>query len=305
MVPLRKTTKNRYEQRVREALDYIHENLENPIDLKDVAKAGSFSQYHFHRIFSALVGETLNEYIRRKRMEMAVVLLVCSKEKSITDIAYQCGFSSSSNFSKAFSAYFSCSPKEVKHPEQFKENSKIGELKRKYGKDFDPRKLYPEFIKPIQETRMNIEIIEIKEKRVCVLESAEGYDEKSIFETWDKLCEWAANNRLVGSDFFGVCYDDPNITPTKKCRYEAAVTVKEDTVIVHPFQESKMPSGKYAMAYYRGPEDPNGSLHTRIYREWFPQSGFEPDDFPLIERYLNDSREDGFVEMQILIKIKS
>ncbi len=299
-----KITRDRYEYRVRKALNYIHENLGQPLDLKDVAKASNFSPYHFHRIFHGMIGETLNEYIRRKRMELAAKMLAYTQDYSITEIAFMCGFSSSSNFSKAFSAYFSCSPTEVRNPEKFKGNSKIGELKRKHGKDFDPRKFYPEFIHQTKENIMDVQIIETKEKRVCVLESPEGYDEKSVFETWDKLCEWAANNRLVGADFYGACYDDPTVTPLKKCKYEAAITVKEDTVIALPFSESRLPAGKYAMAYYRGPDDPDAKLHTRIYKEWFPQSGFEPDDFPLIERYLNDSREDGFVEMQILVKIK-
>lgn len=304
MSKLSPITRKRYEDRVRNALDYIHANLDQPLDLKDVAKASSFSTFHFHRIFHGLVGETLNEYIRRQRMELAVKMLAYTDEGSITDIAFKCGFSSSSNFSKAFSSYFSCSPTEVRNPEKFKENSKIGELKRKHGKDFDPRKLYPEFIHQTKEIKMDVQIIEMKEKRVCVLESPAGYDETAVHQTWDKLCEWAANNRLVGSDFYGACYDDPNVTPLKKCKYEAAITVKKDTVINAPFTESNIPAGRYAMAYYRGAEDPDAALHTRIYKEWFPQSGFEPDDFPLIERYLNNAKEDGFVEMQIMIKIK-
>ncbi len=151
---------------------------------------------------------------------------------------------------------------------------------------------------------MDVQIIDQKEKRVCFLNSENGYDIDSIYQTWDKICEWAANNKLVQADFFGLCYDDPNITPPKKCKYQAAITVKPDTFITAPFQEISIPAGRYAMVYYRGPEDPEGQLHTRLYREWFPQSGFEPDDFPLIARYLNDAREDGYAEMQILVKIR-
>lgn len=295
---------DRYESRICAALNYIHENLDQPLNLEMVAEQAAFSKYHFHRIFHAFVGETLNDYIRRKRLEMAAHILVYTDQSSITYIALSCGFSSSSNFSKAFSAYFGCSPTELRNPEKFKENSKIGELKRKYGKDFDPRKFYPDFTYQEQETNMDVQIIDQKEKRVAILASERGYEEKAIYAAWNKLCEWGANNKLVGADFFGLCYDDPKITPLKKCRYEAALTVNADTVINAPFTEYVIPAGRYAMAYYRGPEDKDGTLHTRIYREWFPQSGFEPDDFPIVERYLNDSREDGFVEMQILIKIK-
>lgn len=297
-------TRQRYNERVLKAVKFIHTNLECPLDLNTIADVANFSPYHFHRIFNAVIGETLNEYIRRKRLEMAVYRLVGARDMSITDIALSCGFSSSSNFSKAFSAYFACSPSAVRSPEKFEEHSKIGELKRKHGKDFDPRKLYPELINKQQETNMDVQIIEMKEKRISFLTSDKGYDTQTIYSMWDKLCGWAANNKLMNADAYGLCYDDPNITPTQKCRYEAALTVDEKTVIASPFKESVIPAGKYAMAYYRGPQDPEGKFHTRIYKEWFPQSGFEPDDFPLIERYLNDDREDDYCEMQIMIKIK-
>jgi len=41
-----------------------------------------------------------------------------------------------------------------------------------------------------------------------------------------------------------------------------------------------------------------------IYSDWLPESGFEPDNYPLMERYLNDAREDGYVEMEIFVKLK-
>jgi AraC family transcriptional regulator len=41
-----------------------------------------------------------------------------------------------------------------------------------------------------------------------------------------------------------------------------------------------------------------------LYSNWFPNSGFEPDGFPLMERYLNDVRKDGYVEMEAYIKLK-
>jgi AraC-like DNA-binding protein len=52
---MRKTTGNRYIERVNLTLRFIHENLDRPIDLKEIAEASSFSIYHFHRIFLALL----------------------------------------------------------------------------------------------------------------------------------------------------------------------------------------------------------------------------------------------------------
>jgi AraC family transcriptional regulator len=75
-------TRDRYKERVSLALQYIHDNLCESIDLNDVAKASHFSAFHFHRIFHGLMDETLNDYIRRRRLEFAVNMLVYDEGKS-------------------------------------------------------------------------------------------------------------------------------------------------------------------------------------------------------------------------------
>jgi AraC family transcriptional regulator len=89
-----------YTRRINKALEFIHQNLDQPIRLDDVAGASCFSAFHFHRIFHALVGETVNDYVSRKRMERAVSRLVRKPGLSVTDVAVAGGFSSSANFFK-------------------------------------------------------------------------------------------------------------------------------------------------------------------------------------------------------------
>ncbi|MGB1258403.1 MAG: helix-turn-helix transcriptional regulator, partial [Thiolinea sp.] len=87
-------------------LSYIEAYKHEKIRLSDVAKVSHFSEFHFHRIFSSVMGETLNDYIGRRRLECAVNMLVFDSGKSITEVALSNGFSSSANFSKAIKAYF-------------------------------------------------------------------------------------------------------------------------------------------------------------------------------------------------------
>ena len=98
-------TSTEYIRRINKAFEFIHQNLDQTIRLDDVASASCFSSYHFHRIFHALVGETVNDYVSRKRMERAASRLVHKPELSVTDVAEAGGFSSSANFSKAFKLY--------------------------------------------------------------------------------------------------------------------------------------------------------------------------------------------------------
>ncbi|MBZ5538496.1 MAG: AraC family transcriptional regulator [Acidobacteriia bacterium] len=69
-------TQKEYARRVNAALDFIDSNLAEEISLAKLASIACFSPYHFHRIFSALVGEPPAEYVRRLRLEKAAGLLV-------------------------------------------------------------------------------------------------------------------------------------------------------------------------------------------------------------------------------------
>ena len=60
-----------YVQRVNRAIDHVTRNLAQPLQLEDVAKVAAFSTFHLHRIFRALVGETLLEFVKRTRLERA------------------------------------------------------------------------------------------------------------------------------------------------------------------------------------------------------------------------------------------
>ena len=320
---------NKYKTRIDATLRYIEDHKHEKICLYDVAKISHFSEFHFHRIFSSIMGETLHDYIARRRLECAVNMLVFSPDKSITEVALSNGFSSSANFSKAVRAYFGFSPSEIRDPAKaknaqqsnlpasieaqgFNSNSKIGKILSKYGKAFDPAELYP-----VQLTNnmshvtgletMNVEIKTLQLQTVGLLPSAGGYEQKAIFATWDKLITWAKGCGIEESQQqrFALCYDNPAVTPLDKCRYEATIVIEPEMVVNAPFSKSQIPEGRYAVLYYKGAPDETNKSHMYLYGEWLPQSGFEPDDFPMMEHYLNNVRQDGYLEMEVYVKLKA
>lgn len=312
-LPKRRSTENRYIDRISLALHFIQANLGRPISLKEVADISRFSIFHFHRIFHALTGETVNEYINRKRLERAANLLIFKRNLSITEIAVDTGFSSSANFAKSFKLYFGISPSEIRKPVTT-ENSKIGKIYSKYGKVFNPNDLYPPVVaytaihnRDLEDIDMNVKVLELNEQVACALKSPTGYETASLFKTWDRLIDWATYNGLepAKQKRFALCYDNPAITPLDKCRYEAAIHVTPEISVTTPFFKRVIPAGKYAVAYFKGEPEETTKFHISLYSTWLPNSGFEPDDFPLMEHYVNDSRKDGYVEMEVFIKLKT
>src|ERR1700683_5449986 len=90
-----------YTRRIDRVIDHLRANLDRPVKLKELAKVACFSEFHFHRIFGAVSGETLNNFTNRLRLEKAARLLRYS-DPNLIDIALECGFSSSATFSRAF-----------------------------------------------------------------------------------------------------------------------------------------------------------------------------------------------------------
>ena len=99
-----------YISRINRVIDYIESNLCETLQLDDLARVATFSTYHFHRIFRAITGEALYGFIQRLRLERAAGQLAANPAKTITAIAFDCGFGSSASFSRAFREYFSTSP---------------------------------------------------------------------------------------------------------------------------------------------------------------------------------------------------
>ena len=73
-----------YVERVNRGIDYVLARLEEPICLEDVARAACFSPYHFHRVFRSLLGETLNQFVKRLRLERALFMLSHSPRRALT-----------------------------------------------------------------------------------------------------------------------------------------------------------------------------------------------------------------------------
>ena len=100
--------------RIERALAFITENIARPLTVAEVAKTAHLSEFHFHRVFSAVMGEPVGRWITRKRLELAAMRLAYEPETSVTEIALSVGYSSPSNFTKAFTAFFGRAPTSVR-----------------------------------------------------------------------------------------------------------------------------------------------------------------------------------------------
>lgn len=96
---------------IEQTIQYIKSNLSDELSLATLSERVNFSPIYFHKLFKASVGRTLREYIEEQRIKRAIELL-SSTDKTLAQIAYECGFSSQSYFSYAFKRKTKLTPRE-------------------------------------------------------------------------------------------------------------------------------------------------------------------------------------------------
>ncbi|PAD71375.1 helix-turn-helix transcriptional regulator [Paenibacillus campinasensis] len=98
---------------VEQALVLIEDNLQQPLSLDSVADAFHMSKFYFHRLFSAMMGCSLSQYILKRRLN-ASLPLIHNKTMSLTNIAYELGFGTQASFTRAFKRQYGVPPKSLR-----------------------------------------------------------------------------------------------------------------------------------------------------------------------------------------------
>ncbi|MDD2237751.1 MAG: AraC family transcriptional regulator [Kiritimatiellae bacterium] len=262
-----------YQERINRVCIFIQEHLAEPMRLADLAACACFSPFHFHRIFLAHTGETLNAHIRRLRLERAAQHLLHSSN-AITDIALDAGYETPSAFNKAFAQHFNCTPSHFRKAENnhllLQQRMVIVQTRKE--------------IKP-----MKPELKTTEPTQVLYVRKTGKYSD-SAMQAWQALCAFAGPKGLLGPgvDCIGISHDDPCITPEDKLRYDACITMKAE---VQPEGEAgvqTIPGGRYAIFMHKGSYDTLLETYGFIFGQWLPESGEKLRDFPSFEKYLND-----------------
>lgn len=307
------TARAEYIARLNRVLDYIHNGLDQPLTLEVLAQVAGFSPFHFHRLFKSLTGETLNDYVWRARLEKAAnLLLTNAPDCSMLAICLACGFSSPAVFSRAFKDRFGVSPS------QYRKQRKAG---GKQGKDFQAagdyhgkHQLRINFER--SEFPMKVEVKVFPAYHVAYIRHITGYSKgvasDEIAQAFQRVCGWALAHDLFrpGALVIGIPYDNPEITPNDRCRYDACVTIPEAV------QEGSgevgiedISGGKYAVCHIEVSAQETqkiGETVDQMYGEWLPASGFTVEDQPALEIYYDTSNhpQGSWISMDYCIPVK-
>lgn len=96
---------------ISKVLSFVQEHLDEELTPRHLAQVACFSQHHFHRIFRAVVGESVMDHVRRLRLERAAFQLKADGGSSVGRIAFDAGYGAQEAFTRIFQAYFGMAPK--------------------------------------------------------------------------------------------------------------------------------------------------------------------------------------------------
>jgi AraC family transcriptional regulator len=305
------TRRSEYVARINRVVDYIESHLACELSLEVLAKIACFSSFHFHRIFAAMTGETLNHFVRRLRIEKAASQLLANPGKSVTEVALDCGFSGSSVFARVFKEFFGRSALEWQRAspeERAQANRKIGQTFRNpwQAEDFSIRHVGPvttesptwriEMKKnPDRKLEANVTVTELPPRNVIYARHVGPYAGLAqVFQgLFGRLYAYAGPRGLLGPGAESLCvyHDDPSVCDEEKLRVDACLTVPPGTPVEGEIGTMVVPGGKFAVGHFELGMDEYSLAWESMAGGWLPESGYQFDDRLAFELYRNNPEE--------------
>jgi AraC family transcriptional regulator len=279
--PFLKTEANsEYSQRINRVIDFLRANLDRRVKLDELARVACFSEFHFHRIFRAVSGETVSNFTTRLRLEKAARLIRYSGQ-SLTDIALACGFSSSATFSRAFRSGYDTSPSQFRKSGEIKKSKICKELFS--GQDY----LLPMSAEE-KRSAFPVRLIDVPERQVAYIRVSNAFEMDRVIAAFKTMIEWAKTQNVFSEGIlFGMSMDDPHVTPKHLYRYEVCLATPLRFECMEGMSKLKMPAMRYASTRISGDLRKVATATDFLIRGWLINSEYEPEHAPGLEIFLD------------------
>lgn len=271
-----------HRSQIERAKKFIRANYsDSELTLKDIARRGGSSSYHFARIFLAYTGETPFDFLRRMRLLQATKLLQKESPEPITEIALSVGYETPSSFNKAFKAFFNISPSEFRR------------AARGLQKELVYRLSQPSISKEIIVSFSHkFDVIERSQVHFVYLEKHGPFSEIAP-PTWEAMFPLVFGSMSMGNinSFLGLSTIDKNKAGEEAMIYEAGVGVNaKPNDLPKPLHYKKIPSGRYAKFVIKGPYSQIWPAFRDIFKTLAEDKKVQLRPEFCIENYINDPK---------------
>ena len=261
-----------YRHRFQKTLEYIDTHLSEDVSLDRLSQIAAFSKHHFLRQFSELFGMGVYKYVQLNRLKRASYRLAFRHDQSVIYIALESGYYNPESFARAFKKSTGQTPTEFRRQPQWTSWQETCDVLA------DLRKTHMKMIHRLQD----VKIVDFKATDVGALEHRG--DPALIGDSIAQFIAWRKHNHLhpTQSATFNILYEDPDEADPAGFRLDLCAAVDRETDDErYGVIRKTIPAGRCAVLRHIGSDDNLGQSLSFLYKEWLPQSGEEPRDFPL------------------------
>ncbi|GCD09372.1 AraC family transcriptional regulator [Clostridium tagluense] len=263
-------------ERMTATVDYIENHLTYDMMYDEVAKIACCSMHQFGRVFSYVVGISLSEYVRRRRLTLSALDLQSSTAKVI-DVALKYGYNSPDAFTRAFFGMHGVTPKVART---------LGVKLKAY-----PRITFHISIKGDVEMEYRIEekqdinivgmVKHIKRQSANTMENDWKEALGEVWSTWKEFLEGGTDEKIGAvHNLYRAPMWQMGFTKTlENGETLLAIGAEADTNVLTDLQTYTIPANKWAVftvtGSFSGKSHPIDAMWTRITTEWFPICGYK------------------------------
>lgn len=273
-----------YRYRIQKALVFIENHLSERISAADIARAAHFSAYHFHRLFSAYMGEPVHKYVLSRRLERGAQLLREQPSLGLAEVALSVGFETHSAFSRAFRRHFG------ETPSAFRSHNQTPGLDR----------TRPFLVTmPVSAVELKADI-QTRDTWVAHCRRTQSTVDGCFFARKEPIDALQRLWDLHGPDLQGLvsCYPaSPKTLNDEAAEVWYGGLTRPGRAIGWSEFELELEGGNWAVFEHRGDYRYLHQTWCQIYRAWLPRSGWQLRDVLPFEKYLSDPRQSVTAEL--------
>ena len=148
-----------------------------------------------------------------------------------------------------------------------------------------------------------VQLRDLPARTVAYIRVLDPYREGVAQAACDRLLAWAIERGLADGQWLGYMWDDPEIVPHEKCRYDTAVVVPEEFASDGRVGHLRFAPMRVAELEIRGPIDLEMRALDWLFRTWLPSSGYVPAAQPSFESWLGRPFAHGFEHFELAVQL--
>jgi AraC family transcriptional regulator len=289
---------SRQQRLIGRALTLIEQNLSQPLDAGMLADHAALSRHHFHRVFQALMGQSVAEYITARRLQRACALLVSGRE-SVADIAWAVGYESAQALAKAMRREMDATPSQVRRGHEAGWERLLRSAMP--GSSFA--------LQPPGDPVQPVRFTQLPKGLQALTATARGMVGQNLHraakQAFGELIQAVGQAGLIPQvrSCIALVPDEPQGPDDPQCRYVAGVLF--GYALAQLAGQCEQPrlslsgslawwpvaAGRYAVFSHIGPYARLHDTWDAIYRDWLPASGEQLRDIPPMELSLNSPED--------------